>query len=257
MTYLPERTKTVTIAGVQFNVDTPDGQLHVHSIDGWGDKTVRRNSPSRLFAHGTVPQQGFGDQHIYTVVGRGKATSPGAAIRMEDSLNAILADGSYDTMAVFDPWRGYSLNASVALKSNSVVEERPGWYMYRIAVLTDDPRKYSDTTMVSCGAGETLSFNNVGTADSAVFFTVNGSSDSGFQITDQDSGRQLVYSTAFSGEVTINASTGEVLLNGVDAASSLTTRQWDSIGPKTTATFAFAAPGGSGTLDLKAASAWW
>lgn len=111
------------------------------------------------------------------------------------------------------------------------------------------------------GSDGSLRVTNTGTADTPVRLTVRGPVVDGFTITEQGSGRQLVYTgEVLDGQyVVLDSRAGTVKLNGyADRAALLTRRDWVTLTGGETAVLLFDAPGSpDARLETEVSPAWW
>ncbi|UDL14623.1 minor tail protein [Arthrobacter phage KeAlii] len=258
------------------------------ALEGWFSPAgTRRESTERLWAHGTFSERGWRDQRIVTVGGHIFTATRAEAAAMTDNLAAALADGTAGKLIVNDADLGYR-EAEVFISGTPKVD----WdghldIFFMIDMVAPDPRKYGELVTASTGAaspgggmvfdlftganagvldfGEsgnpgTVTFENVGTADTPPLFTVSGYAP-GFTITEVNSGARLIYAqTIASGQtLVLDASDGSVLLDGyADRSAYLTRREWTRISGKSRATYLFESPGNAGaTLQIGAKPAWW
>lgn len=258
------------------------------SLEGWFSPAgTRRSGTERLWAHGSFSERGWRDQRIISVGGHIFTETRTAAAEMTDTLSAALADGTAGQFIVDDVDLGRR-TASVYISGAPTVNWQGGLdIFFAIDMVAPDPRKYGELVTASTGAAApggglvfdlftgvnagvldfgnsgnpgTVTFENVGTADTAPLFTVTGYAP-GFTITEVNSGARLVYSqTVAAGQtLVLNAADGSVLLDGyADRSAYLTRREWTRVNGKTRATYLFESSGNTGaTLQIGAKPAWW
>lgn len=258
------------------------------SLEGWYSPAgTRRSGTERLWAHGSFSERGWREQRVISVGGHIYTDTRAAAAEMTDTLSAALADGTAGQFIVDDADLGRR-TATVYITGAPTVSWQGGLdILFEIDMVAPDPRKYgelvtSSTPAASPGGGlvfdlftgqnagvldfgdtgnpGTVTFENVGTADTAPVFTVTGYAP-GFTITEVNSGARLVYSqTLAAGQsLVLNAADGSVLLDGyADRSAYLTRREWTRVNGKTRATYLFESPGNAGaSLQIGAKPAWW
>ncbi|QNO12678.1 minor tail protein [Arthrobacter phage Tweety19] len=258
------------------------------SLEGWFSPAgTRRSGTERLWAHGTFSERGWRDQRVISVGGHIFTETRSAAAEMTDTLSAALADGTAGQFIVDDADLGRR-TATVFISGTPTVEWDGGVdIFFGIDMVAPDPRKYGelvtlDTPAASPGGGlvmdlftganagvldfgdsgnpGTVTFENVGTADTAPVFTVSGYAP-GFTITEVNTGARLIYSqTVAAGQtLVLNAADGSVLLDGyADRSAYLTRREWTRVNGKSRATYLFESLGNVGaTLQIGVKPAWW
>jgi hypothetical protein len=92
-------------------------------------------------------------------------------------------------------------------------------------------------------SGGSLSFTNTGSAATEPIFTVSGPLSQGFIITYVETGQHLTYSAPVGSSIVVDCSAGTATTQGQDRTVFLTQRDWFSVAPGATATFAFATLG--------------
>lgn len=258
------------------------------SLEGWYSPAgTRRSETERLWAHGSFSERGWREQRVISVGGHIYTDTRAAAAEMTDELSAVLADGTAGEFIVDDANLGRR-SATVYLTGAPTVDWQGGLdIIFAIDMVAPDPRKYgvlvtSTTGAASPGGGlvfdlftgdnagvldfggagnpGTVTFENIGTADTAPVFTVTGYALS-FTITEVTSGARLIYSRPVPAgqSLVLNAADGSVLLDGyADRSAYLTRREWTRVNGKTRATYLFESPGNAGaTLQIGAKPAWW
>lgn len=103
-------------------------------------------------------------------------------------------------------------------------------------------------------SGGRVALSNSGTASSEPVLTVSGSFPSGFQVTHVETGARLRYEAPAVGEYVLDAREGRVSIDDQDRSGALTVREWPSVPPGASATFALSAIGdpalASGSLTV-------
>lgn len=258
------------------------------SLEGWFSPAgTRRSGTDRLWAHGSFSERGWREQRVISVGGHIFTETRSAAAEMTDTLSAALADGTAGQFIVDDVDLGRR-TAAVYITGTPTVDWQGGVdIFFAIDMVATDPRKYGELVTATSPAASpggglvfdlftgsnegvldfgdagnpgTVTFENVGTADTAPVFTVSGYAP-GFTITEVNSGARLIYSqTVAAGQtLVLNAADGSVLLDGyADRSAYLTRREWTRVNGKTRATYLFESPGSVGaTLQIGAKPAWW
>lgn len=241
------------------------------TLQGWGlGGGVEANFDPRPGAHGTFDAQVWRRARVITISGTCIADTPELAEQAQDALAALLADGQAGTFTVSNSRR--SLSATVRLSDTPLDETiNDCAFRWSFQFTAPDRRRYGDTvtqptrlpggrvggldynldypldygTVSSTGR---VQFTNDGNAPTEPLFKVTPGLASGFEITHVETGRRLRYPQPVTQDVQLDAATGRVTVGGQNRSRYLTVRQWPSIPPKSSATFAFAALGGE-TFD--------
>jgi hypothetical protein len=258
----------------------------VTGIKGWhGSAGIRRNSTPRLWAHGNFTERGWKSARVVSLSGHVSCSSRAEAAALVDVYAAMLGDGLPGLLAVTDVDPGYRQAEVVLAGAVDVTWDGDREVDFVIDMEAPDPRKYGVTTSTQTPAADpggglqfdlfttggvldfstggtagTVTVENTGTADVPVAFDVTGYAP-GFIITEESTGRQLIYNTTvIAGDtLTLDAADGSVTLNGTaDRSPYLARRDWTNIPPNASATYLFESTGNVGaTMTVRAASAWW
>lgn len=269
---------TVTIEGLLLGVALDGVEWHFDALDGWtlggGVSTTIADRPG---AHGSFDGPSYRRSRVINISGTCIADTPLLANDAAERLAAVLADGGLGTITVDSP--GRALSASVRLSDTPQAQ----WlsrnaFRWALQLTAPDSRKYAlpgiltaDLATGDEGQGLTfplafpllfddgapagrVSFSNNGTAPSEPVFTVAGSFPSGFQVTHVETGARLRYEAPAVGEYLLDAREGRVSIDGQDRSGYLTVREWPSVPPRSSATFAISAIGdpalASGSLTV-------
>lgn len=273
---------------------SPDTNRVVTDIRGWyRGAAFRRDSASRMAAHGNFSERGFRDARYPSISGMFIGSTRAEAAAFVDEINAYLGDGTEGTLTITDTDLG-TRSAKVYLLAPDVAWDGGLEVEFHLDMEAPDPRKYGDPVTASAlapkpggglifplfnndpfgssttgalsfgtpGESGLLTLSNTGTAESPVTATVTGPvGSSGFTITHLATGRKLVYTApVIAGQyVVLDSRTGTVKLNGyADRAAFLVDRDWIVLGGGETAKYLFEAPDSpEARLTLEVAPAWW
>lgn len=247
--------KEYTISAYARTVSTTYSRLRMTFYDSTGTAIGSTDSPN------LVPNTGFQRLSVTD-------TAPIGAVSVQLSIG-LPVDSPRATSAVFD-WNGAQLD-----QAGSVRNYLDGAVVDTSVEMTDwagTPGNSASQRMTIDGARGvldfgvpgrmgTITFQNMGTADTYPQFWVNGYTPE-FLITELETGRQL----EFVGQVPrfqtmyLNAANGAVYLDSPEAnrLEGLVRTEWPVIPGESTRTYLFESPlGPDARLFLKAAPAWW
>lgn len=263
----------------------PDGfTIWVDKDEGWGSGgSVRRDRTPRLWAHGEFSERGWRGARLVTLEGEVRSPTEQVAALAEQSIAALLADGTDALMAVTD-------SATVLMSARVGLADVPkiGWIndvtmTYQVQLLCPDGRKYGEPQTAATGPATpggglaydlddvldygalgdpgTLTLTNGGKADTSVLHTLTGSAPNGFTVTHVQTGRKLIYSSQLAAgqTLTLDSDDGTVTLDGyADRGVFLTRREWVRLEPGETGTWLLESFGSSGLqLTTEVRPAWW
>lgn len=264
-------------------------------IKGWNGGDFRREAAARKNAHGSYRKRGWRDARVVSIEGEWWTDTRAQAAEIVDRFGLLMGDGNSGSLSINDPDQGFRWARHVYLQSTECDWDTELGGTFALDIECSDPRKYAElpttaTTgiqrslsglvfplFVPDGAGpaNVLDFGpamgssglaavtNRGTAPTSVLFRVNGGGNpNGFVITEQETGRRLVYDYELpaSQELTLNSADGTVWLMGyAPRESGLSVDEWMEIPAKTTRTYHFEGRDGGddSELTVEAYSAWW
>jgi hypothetical protein len=206
-------------------------------------------------------------ERIISLEGALMARTRALAVQAQEQLAATLADGSMGDFAVDDPDLGVR-QARVRLSATPMADgttQGIGRIAWQLQFTAPDHRKYGDPVTVSTGlpgGGTGLSWpigsffnfgtpgslgqvtiSNDGTAPTEPDITVTGPLAQGFQVTQTETGRRLVYPSPVSTDVVIDCGEGTATSGGQDRTGLLTVDEFFTIGPRSSSTFQFSTLG--------------
>lgn len=264
-------------------------------IKGWTGGEFRRDAPKKRSGHGSYRKRGWRDTRVVSIEGEWWTDTRAQAAQVVDQFGLLLGEGESGTLAIDDPDMGLRWARNVYLQSTECDWETETGGTFALDIECHDPRKYAElVTTVTTGIQRSLSglvfplfvpdgagpanvldfgpsmgssglaaVTNRGTAPTSVLFRVNGGGNpNGFVITEQETGRRLVYDYPLppSQELTLNSADGTVWLMGyAPRESGLSVDEWMEIPARTTRTYHFEGRDGGedSELTVEAFSAWW
>ena len=266
----------VTVGGVTFYGSTAlgDWTIKQEGLEGWFDGApVRTDAPERPGQHGQFGLPAYRDGRTVGLTVQCETRSDtdiGAARRV---ITGILADGGYGTLTVVEP-DGVITHGVVRLNGQPLVQT-DGWRTVsaQLELWSPDPYRYGplqqeyttlpelvgglefdlftdgtvDTGTLEFGEQGSLgrvTLTNSGNAPGSPTFEVRGPAPQGFTIKHVETGRRIVSATVIpaGSSLTSDTASGMATLDGVDRSGQLTVREWPTIPPESSGTFAFTAP---------------
>lgn len=262
---------TLSLNGFLVGLDL-DGVTWLHElVDGWSHGgSVDTAFSARPGAHGLFDAPMYRRGRIITVSGVCIADTRLQAEDAADALAAVLADGSLGEFAMLGP-QGLR-TASVRLSDTPQSAWLDGLaFQWQMQFTAPDHRKYgdpftADTPLGGGGTGLLLPFGdffdfgdpgvtgqitvtNDGTAPTEPTITISGPLLNGFQVTQTETGRRLVYPDPVSTDLVIDNTEGTAISGGQDRSGGFTVDQFFTIGPGQSSTFQFSTLGAETATD--------
>ena len=272
---IPLGTLAVTVGGITFaSPELGDWCIQQKGLKGWFDGSpVRADAPQRPGQHGQFGLPAYRDGRSIGLTVWCQTRSDAEVGAAVDAITGLLADGGYDTITVTRP-DGQVTHGVVRINGQPLVETF-GWQTVsaQVELWSPEPFRYGPlqqqyTTLpeivgglryplytdgtVSTGRLQygprgslgRVTLTNTGNAPGSPSFEVRGPAPQGFTIKHVETGRRIVSATVIpaGSSLTINTDSGSATLDGVDRSGQLTVREWPTIPPGDSATFAFTAP---------------
>lgn len=255
----------IVIEGILLGLELDGVRWKYTNLEGWGmGGEVRASSVvERPGEHGTFDTPVYRGARVVVVEGILEAETRRGAKLAEQELAGLLADGRMGTFTVLDPDLG-DRSANVRLSGQPQSDGSAGGVGvigWQLQFTAPDHRKYGEqqsdsTPLPSAGGGLTwplgstfdfgepgssgsVTLTNDGTAPTEPTLTVRGGLAAGFLLTQQGTGRQLLYPYPVGTDVVIDCREGTVTSAGQDRLGLLTVRDWFSVDPGEQATFTF------------------
>ena len=258
---------SITVGGVTFNnTGAPDANGVVWTFSetkGWFDGApAKGGTTDRPQQHGVFAEQTWRGARLITVEGHVHAPTRRLASDAQQTLAALLADGTFGDFTVNDPDQGI-LTSSVRGEGVPQID----WNGQRdidclLTFLAPDPLRYAAPVSVATGfpvlaggleydlytdgtvdtgfleygiSGTTgrMTITNTGNADATLFYEIAGPvPEEGFDILLVGTGARLRFAGAVSAgsRLVIDSANGLVLIDGVaDRSGLLTWRDWFTV----------------------------
>lgn len=285
--YLKNDQISATIAGLTMRSYkagyTKEYILDPTAVTGWTDGTnVRRDATVRMNAHGDFPEKAKMSARLISFSGTAVATTSTKLQEMRDVFVGLLADGSYDTLAVTA--KGTTRYATVGLEgSTSWIQQADTFASFKIDFYAPDPFIYGPERVTNIGSSQATSGGglsyiltyplnyrtdqslnagdvvyNKGNVDAWPVFKISGSYPEGFTIADNQD-HFVTYEGAVtpSAPVTIDMGRGVALQGGIDRSTLLSRREWFSVSSKETIRPTFEPlKSGTGWCDIIVRDTW-
>lgn len=285
---------TIAVGGLMLNAPgTPDDSdvLWVFDdVDGWHDgPSVSVESQARAVSHGLFGQVGRRGGRTITVNGNMVAPDRAQAGEAVDLLTSVLAGGEFGRFDFYDVDQGWRWTMVQLAATPDLAWETELHCRFQLQFIAPDAYRYGQTSTASVGFAASsgsgmvfplfnpsgflnfgappvsgvVSVQNPGTAAASPAFSVTGPTpEGGFSIVDLSTGKRITFlgSVPENSTLTLDASNGSVLLDGVaDRLGDTIVEAWPVVPKRSTASFLFD-PHGSATsaqLTTSVLSTYW